>query len=142
MEPLVSPQGRLLVRAPDELDAAAKRIAAAFSQSAPAGLLHLATAELKTPLPPALSWCRDFARSYLTRLCQSPQLGEATRIDAVSPPADDELAGLVLAAPPMIGQEYLTAASLAAWWNELDALVREEIAQHPGGAQEYLREKN
>lgn len=142
MEPLVSPQGRLLVRAADEPDAAAKRIAAAFCQSAPVGLLHLATAELKTPLPPALSWCRDFARSYLTRLCQSPQLGEATRIDAVSPPADDELAGLVLAAPPMIGQEYLTAASLAAWWNELDALVREEIAQHPGGAQEYLREKN
>jgi hypothetical protein len=142
MEPFVSPQGRLLVRATDEPDAAAKRIAAAFSESAPVGLLHLATAELKTQLPPALAWSRDFARSYLTRLCQSPQLGEAARIDGVAPPADEELSAQVLAAPPMVGQEYLTAEALAGWWNELDALVREQIARHPGGAQEYLREKN
>jgi non-specific serine/threonine protein kinase len=142
MEPLVSPQGRLLVRTTDETDAAARRIVAAFSESAPAGLLHLATVELKTPLAAALAWCRDFARGYLTRLCQSPQLGEAPTIDALSPPANDELTALVLAAPPMVGQEYLTADALAAWWKELDEHVREEIARHPGGAQEYLREKN
>ena len=142
MEPLVSPQGRLLVRASGDLDAAGKRIVAAFSAGAPHGQLHLATAELKSALPPALAWCRDFARSYLTRLCQSPQLGDAVQLDAVSPPADDELAALVMAAPPMVGQEYLSVETLAAWWRELDELVREEIARHPGGAQEYLREKN
>src|SRR5262249_50322220 len=31
---------------------------------------------------------------------------------------------------------------LANWWQELDTLVRGEIARHPGGAQGYLRERN
>ena len=45
-------------------------------------------------------------------------------------------------APPMRGLEYLNAEVLAAWWVELDALVRAEAHAFPGGVQAWLREKN
>jgi superfamily II DNA or RNA helicase len=142
MELLVSPQGHLHVRETADCDATGKRIASAFAASAAQGLIHLATTELKAALPPALAYCRDFSRLYLTRLCRTPQPDNAAKIDRVSPPSLDELATLALAAPPMVGSEYLTGEVLAAWWDELDAFVRDAAARHPGGAQEYLREKN
>ena len=42
----------------------------------------------------------------------------------------------------MQGSEYLDSEVLAAWWSELDTLVRDEIAHHPGGVQAYLSELN
>ncbi len=42
----------------------------------------------------------------------------------------------------MTGLEYLREDALAGWWADLDALVRDEIRQHAGGAQAYLSEKN
>ena len=48
----------------------------------------------------------------------------------------------MLSAPPIRGGEYLIAATLAAWWIELDALVRDEAAGSSGGLPGYLREKN
>jgi len=43
---------------PDEV---AARIGEAFHEGTAAGLLHLATAELATPLPPAFAFWRDFS---------------------------------------------------------------------------------
>jgi len=159
----VSPQGRPYVEETPEPDAAAlpeataRRIAAAFSEGPACGLLHLATAELQTHLPPTLAYARDLARDYLTALCHLPGLsGGAAAAGAdgaaagtaqaslppVVAPAEAELAFRVLAAPPMKGLEYLSAAVLGAWWAELDELVRGEIAACPGGAAAYLRERN
>ena len=42
----------------------------------------------------------------------------------------------------MTGLEYLREEALAGWWADLDALVRDEVRQHAGGAQAYLSEKN
>ena len=42
----------------------------------------------------------------------------------------------------MTGVEYLSPEALTAWWTELDALVRDEVPRHPGGAQAYLSGKN
>ena len=42
----------------------------------------------------------------------------------------------------MTGLEYLREESLTGWWTDLDALVRDEIQHHAGGAQAYLSEKN
>ncbi|HZL38062.1 MAG TPA: DEAD/DEAH box helicase [Tepidisphaeraceae bacterium] len=143
----ISPLGRLFVEdspadpAPMP-EATAKRITPAFSQSPARGLLHLATAELQTPLPPAFVFVRDFARDYLTRLCQTPGLDAAGGIDPIAPPAADVLGIMALQAPPMRGLEYLNAQALAGWWTELDALVREEAGRFAGGVQGYLREKN
>jgi len=117
-------------------------VSSAFETAAPVGLLHLATTELQSTLPPALSYLRDFARNYLTRLCQTPGLDTATALDPLPAPTDEELSFLALQAPPMRGLEYLTGQVLRTWWIELDQHVRDQIAHHPGGAAAFLREKN
>jgi non-specific serine/threonine protein kinase len=143
----ISPHGRPLVEATagapeDSLmpAAAATRIAAAFHHGAAHGLLALATAELQTPLPPELDWARGIGRTYVTRMCQAAG-PEATEAPAIEPPTD-ELNASALAAPPMKGLEYLTGDVLTDWWRQLDELVRREMADHPGGAGAYLRERN
>ena len=142
----ISPQGRLFVEE-SQADGAtpgdgplAKRVRAAFAESTARGLLHLATAELGTVLAPELAFARDFGRDYLTRLCHVPGLDQGAAPAPLPPPPPDALAMAALRAPPMRGLEYLDADVLAAWWGQLDALVREESAA--GGVAAYLREKN
>ena len=106
----ITPSGHLaLLESPGQASAAAfpKAIVAAFAESASRGLLHLATNELQTRLPPALEYVRSFARTYLTRLCQT-QAHEATNeLPPTPPPSAAELATWILQAPPMTGLEYL-----------------------------------
>ena len=118
-----------------------KQTIAAFAESGPRGLLHLATRELQARLPPSLDYFRSFARTYLTRLCQT-QVAEDTKEIPPAPPPEAEWATWILQAPPMVGLEYLGGDQLTQWWTELDALVRGEIKDHPGGAQAYLGAKN
>ena len=72
------------------------------------GLLHLATTELQSSLPPPFAYARDFARLYLTRLCQTPTDGESGTTPPIAPPSETDLAFQVLQAPPMQGCEYLS----------------------------------
>ncbi len=119
-----------------------KSLVAAFADSPSHGLLHLATNELQARLPPALEALRSFACTYLTRLCQT-QGHEATKdLPPTPPPSSAERMTWILQAPPMTGMEYLREEVLVDWWTDLDTLVREEIRQHPGGAQAYLSAKN
>jgi SNF2 family DNA or RNA helicase len=147
-ELFLSPQGHLHVRevaepAGSALDGAVgKRVHAAFADGTAHGLLHLATTELQSALPPTFGFARDFGRLYLTRLCQTPADGEGGAIPSVPQPSETDLAFQVLHAPPMHGCEYLTADVLATWWSELDSLVRAEVEQHQGGVQAYLSERN
>ena len=83
--------------------AVGKRIHAAFADSTARGLLHLATTELQSSLPPPLGFARDFARLYLTRLCQTPVDGESGKVPPIQPPSESDLAFQVLQAPPMQG---------------------------------------
>src|SRR5687767_2846563 len=105
----LSPQGRLyLEEVPGEESralppAAVPRLARAFEQSMAAGLLHLATAELQTALPPEWSFARDFAAAYLTRLCHTPSAEGGAELPSATPPDANELAAWVLKAPPMRG---------------------------------------
>lgn len=119
----------------------AQRIEAGFAAGDSAGLLHLATVELQTPLPASLAYARDFARTYLTRLCHTPGLSGGM-IEPLAAPSPEELAFTALQAPPMKGLEYLNVAVLEGWWTALDEHVRRAIADCPAGAAEYLREKN
>jgi hypothetical protein len=123
-------------------DAAIVRLRSAFAEGGAPALLHLGTVELQTPLPPDLSFLRDFSREYLTRLCHTPGLDGAQTGTAIEPPPREELAFRVLQAPPMRGLEYLNADLLLQWWTDLDALVRAEIQSHAGGPAAWLREKN
>lgn len=142
-----SPHGKLILDHEAEAlgaplpEAAAGRIAAAFAKGDSAGLEHLATVELQTTLPPALAFARDFAREYLTRLCQVQGVDGGTTEPLAAPPSE-ELAFWALRAPPMRGLEYLNADVLANWWRALDEHVRGQIRDTPGGASAYLRERN
>ncbi|MGO9598543.1 MAG: DEAD/DEAH box helicase [Isosphaeraceae bacterium] len=147
-ELFLSPQCHLHVRAVDQADwtlpddTIGKRVHAAFSESPARGLLHLATAELQSSLPPPFSFARDFARLYLTRLCQTSTEGQTGEIPPIPQPAEAELATQALQAPPMPGSEYLSGSALSYWWTELDSLVRQESSHHGGGVQAYLSELN
>jgi non-specific serine/threonine protein kinase len=144
-ELILAPSGRLALVEPSSASEAASELpaplVAAFAASPARGLLHLATNELQARLPPPLDYVRSFARAYLTRLCQT-QTHDAKELPPTPPPASAELATWILQAPPMTGLEYLREETLAGWWTELDALVRDEIRQHAGGTQAYLSEKN
>jgi hypothetical protein len=147
-ELFLSPQGYLHVHeavSPDgtaQNGPAGKRILAAFSEGPAHGLLHLATTELQSSLIPAFAYLRDFARLYLTRLCQTPADAQSGVIPPIAPPSETDLAFQVLQAPPIKGGEYLSPEILLNWWLELDTLVRNEIEHHPGGLQAYLSERN
>jgi non-specific serine/threonine protein kinase len=145
-ELILTPSGRLaLVESSSAHEAVAeipKPLVAAFAESPAHGLLHLATNDLQTRLPPPLDYVRSFARTYLTRLCQTPPPEATTDLPPTPPPSAAELATWILQAPPMTGLEYLRDETLAGWWTDLDTLVRDEIRQHAGGAQAYLSDKN
>ena len=119
-----------------------RRIGESFAKSLAAGLLHLATVELQSQLPPELTYFRDFAREYLLRLCHTPGLENQTTVQVIAPPAPEELAFRCMQAPPMRGLEYLNAEALLSSWIDLDEFVRSEIARFPGGTSAYLKEKN
>jgi SNF2 family DNA or RNA helicase len=147
MELVITPHGRLAMRdkrhdeATSQNFAGSSLIQQAFSESESRGLLHLATFDLKATFPPPLDFARQFARTYLTRLCQTP-IDESTKtVPPISLPAGEADTWL-LQAPPMPGLEYLSTEVLTRWWTDLDTLVRAEISKHAGGAQAYLSEKN
>jgi superfamily II DNA or RNA helicase len=144
----ISPHGLLTVApAANQADASviddsSRRIAQAFVEGQAQGLLHLATRELQSSLSPEFAYARDFASRYLTRLCHTPEISGASELPTVEVPGADDLAAMVLAAPPMQGLEYLGPDCLAAWWSELDSLVRREVQRSGLNVQETLRNLN
>ena len=128
--------------APGVPAAAVARIERAFAQSQGAGLVHLASTEATTALPPGLAFAREFAQRYLTRLCH---LGDAEP-DApgvlVALPPTEELEALRLAAPPIRGLEYLDAALLSMAWRDIEATLREAAAAGEESLRTYLHRRN
>ena len=118
------------------------RIERAFRGGQGAGLLHLATTEMKTELPPTLAFARGFAMRYFTHLCHLGDIEITENAELISAPSGDELTALALEAPPMKGLEYLDSSALSIAWNELDACVRGEVAAGGKGLRAYLHDKN
>ncbi|MGA2888210.1 MAG: DEAD/DEAH box helicase [Terracidiphilus sp.] len=143
----ISPHGRLIAAttpANESLldEAIAGRIAHAFSQGQASGLLHMASRELETSVPPGFAFARDFACNYFTRLCHTPDISSALELTPIPAPDAEGLAEMAAVAPPMRGLEYLTPDCLAGWWTELDNLVRQQMTESRGSVQDYLRELN
>src|SRR5271166_376687 len=113
----LTPHGRLVAEpgedAPSIDDRTAARLAEAFAQGSGYGLVRLA-AEIGQTLPPAFIWWRGFASRYIASLCL--QSTSAKALPHIPPPAEAELASLVLTAPIMAGAEYLTQDILRALW--------------------------
>ncbi len=115
-ELIITPSGHLALVEPSSASDTASEIAhpivAAFAESPSRGLLHLATNDLQTRLPPALDYVRSFARTYLTRLCQTQAQETTKELPPTPPPSAAELATWILQAPPMTGLEYLRDEAL------------------------------
>jgi hypothetical protein len=147
LELYVTAQRHFRVESLDEesvalLSPAAARVERAFLDGQAAGLLHLATVEIKTSLPPGLSFARAFAQRYATELCHLGEVAVRPDRDLVTPPAEEELAAITLGAPPLRGLEYLDAATLGAAWRDMDAKVRSDVGASGQGVRAYLHERN
>ncbi|MGQ0570518.1 MAG: SNF2 helicase-associated domain-containing protein, partial [Armatimonadota bacterium] len=144
----VTSQGRLRVEAGggDSSQLAASvtfaKIERAFSGGEGTGLLHLATVEAKTALPPSLAFARSFAHLYFTQLCHLTESQHPSDTRLVAPPEDGELERIALNAPPLKGLEYLSTAALKHAWIELDSCVRADVAAYGRDLRAYLHHKN
>jgi superfamily II DNA or RNA helicase len=140
----ITPQGHLLVRdLPSEASGrtTSKGLLAAYGESQARGMLYSASQEMDAVLPASFEFARSIARLYLTNLCKAATGEPGGSLPEIAAPEAD-LDQWILQAPPMTGLEYLNREVLENWWHDLDSLTRREIEKHPGGAQEYLRERN
>lgn len=141
----LTPHGRLVLvhdaGAPPLDSRLAERLLKAFERGSGHGLLLLGVDEAGTALPPVHSYWREFGARYVTALCtqENDAARKGTRVLA---PPDEELERVALAAPPMVGAEYLTVAVLASLWRELDAALGVELSESKCGVQDLLRRRN
>jgi SNF2 domain-containing protein/SNF2 helicase protein/helicase-like protein len=132
----LTPHGRLVLSrdaqgAPLEARLA-ERLLQAFARGPGHGLLMLGADETATVLPPVLSYWREFGARYVTALCTQH----------VEAPPDELLERMALAAPPMLGAEYLTAGVLRDLWRETDAAFAVELAESKSSVQDFLKSRN
>ena len=143
MTPVITPHGLLVLRPSEGAlaiePARAARLASAFDRGPGHGLLHLGADEVGTALPAALSYWRDLGARYVTALCAVPGIGESTAKPPVTVPAEDELARIAAAVPPVTGSEYVTAEVLATLWRLLDAAFDTELREAGLSVQEFLK---
>ena len=138
LEIVVSPGGHVFAQRSGEPvekgeSAKAEALAGAFGVSVARGLELLAGEFLNEAVSPSAGFWREFARSYFTRLCHTPNL-DAESGGGVSKPCDEEWEREAEAAPPMKGLEYLTGDVLGRVWDALDGHVREQVGRMEGGA--------
>jgi non-specific serine/threonine protein kinase len=122
--------------------AQAPRIEEAFAAGQGAGLAHLATLELATPLPPGLAFGRFLAQRYFTQACHLGDAEVSAGQALLAPPPPEMLEAWRLAAPPLLGLEYLDSRALALAWEDLDAHVRAEAMRAGQGLRAYLTHLN
>jgi superfamily II DNA or RNA helicase len=146
LAPVLTPHGRLIVERDEDapaLDAElAQRMEGAFTRGSGHGFLALGADEIGVALPPAFSFWREFAALYLTGVCTRPiDAAEPHRVHPPTPPKS-ELDQFVLAAPPMTGAEYLSAAVLSDLWQELDRAFWAELTEAKCSIEEFLKRRN
>jgi non-specific serine/threonine protein kinase len=129
LSPLLTPES-VLVCEGDAVSAQEKKMVQAGHESALFTLL--ATDLLTAEVDPPWRWLREFAQQFLTRLCQTKDAF------AVVLPSVEERDAMIASAPPFAGAEYLTAAVLERWWQELANHIA-SIAKE--GVETWLREE-
>lgn len=144
--PVLTPHGRLTLDPGDESptidEVLGRRLLSAFERGPGHGLLQLGAAEIVDPLPPALSYWRQFGALYVTALCTLPDAEERGARVTVPCPPQDELRAMAAAAPPMIGAEYLTAQVLRDQWGQLNAAFSSQLTESGESIQAFLNRQN
>jgi SNF2-related domain/SNF2 Helicase protein/Helicase conserved C-terminal domain len=142
----LTPHGRLVLTHDAEaphLDSGLRdRLLQAFERGSGHGLLLLGADEAGTALPPVYSYWREFGARYVTALCTRQKSDAPPKNMRVGAPPDEELERMALAAPPMLGAEYLTGAMFKALWQELDAAFGMELSESKCGVQDFLKRRN
>lgn len=136
----LTPHGVLLLE-PEEAEvsideAVAERLEGRFAQGMGHGLLQLGLSEAGALLPPTLAFWRSFAMRFVAALCTRK---EAT---TVPPPPLEELAGMVEAAPPMRGGEYLCVETMLASWSAMQEALQTELAASGASLLEFLKSRD
>ncbi len=146
LAPILTPQGRLILRQTDdapplEIDLA-KRLQQAFARGSGHGLLQLGAGEVESALPPVLSYWRDYGARYVTALCTQQGVQDpGAKVHISAPPAWD-LELLASAAPPMTGAEYLTGEILRTLWDEIEESFAAELAESKCSIQDFLKRRH
>jgi superfamily II DNA or RNA helicase len=145
IEAVLTPEGHIVLRefeagSADPTDAWLGRAANAFAASQAAGLFALAATRPGVPPPPSVTFWREFACRYLTELCRTPDFARSA-LDAIDPPDGDDVASLVLGAPPMPGGEYLSAEVIRERWVELDAWILDAVRASGLGLVAWLKKR-
>jgi hypothetical protein len=80
LAPVLTPRGLLILKETEDALALESerhpRLAEAFLRGPGHGLLHLGADEVETPLPPVLSYWREFGGRYVTALCAVSDIGD------------------------------------------------------------------
>lgn len=146
LAPILTPHGTLMLRrmadAPELTPELGARLDRAFARGSGHGLLWLGANEVGAPMPPVLSYWRDFGARYVTALCALPNIDGERAKPPVARPADNELDTIAAAVPPMMGAEYLTADALAALWTQIDRAFDAELAQSRLTVQHFLKSRH
>ncbi|MDR3435058.1 DEAD/DEAH box helicase [Telmatospirillum sp.] len=146
----LTPLGHLMFKADADAvhldDKVAARLAEAFSRGSGPGLLRLGAGEIGQALPPVFLWWRDFAARYVAALCFHGANGTGKPASAtlpkVPPPAEADIATLLLTAPMMAGAEYLSADVLLALWDEIGTAFDKTLAESRTDLQSFLKALN
>ena len=138
----LTPQGNLILEEVENSPSLdiniATRLVQAFAQDSGYGLLRLGAGEVGQTLPPVFGWWRDFAARYVGGLCLRASDGSFD----VPPPSDSDLASLVMTAPLMPGEEYLSTDVLHKLWTKLGAAFATSITAAATDVQTFLQELN
>lgn len=110
----------------------------AFASGSGAGLLRLLKLEAPPDAEPPVHFFRRIGRDFAARLCRVPESDPETMFRAARPNTE-QLATELFERPPMIGGEYLTIDLLNHLHGELEAAMRQEIADSGLGVPAYLR---
>jgi len=147
----LTPHGRLLLEPAEDAPALdetiAARLADAFAQGTGPGLVQLGAGEVGQALPPVLAWWRSFAARYVASLClhaagAPDDATPASAVPDVAAPDAAARAALTLAAPMMLGSEYLTPDVLPALWAEMGAAVSAALGAAGTDLQSFLKGLN
>jgi len=126
--------------------AVSEALAKAFDTGAGEGLVRLGASFVDQALPSGWSWWRDFAVSYIVGLCALPDGITGTGSDSASLwvplPLAETLAARAADAPPMVGGEYLSGATLSALWRVMDAALLRELAASALPLQDFLKARH
>ncbi len=145
--PLVLPDGTLAIGPYDGASAlldtpTSHALVRAFGRGPYAGLLHLGVREPATAFEPSWKWLRDFARTFVARLCAHPDLETLRGAVSLDAPPDDELARVVETTPAMPGAEYVSTAVLRAWWAALHTAFAEAIGDTKASVEAWLQSQS